>query len=139
MHMSHTDEVLAEIVAANERVCQARSAMNLAKAEASARTKAYAEAVDNLSLAIPMPGRESPTPLLDQAKAEQAETDQGERLCGGPPEPDYLPPFTEDEPAVTSRAEADQEIYDEVKPRPRRRRRKTGRKVTKKRSKTDAN
>jgi len=173
--MSHTDEVLAEIVAANERVCQTRSAMNLAKAEASARSKAYAEAVDNLSLTIP--GASSATPLFDQAEPGQEEPPEPDqvppagvcRVCGcteenpcpggcgwtdktrtictrcangepGRGELDYFPPFKDGEPAIRSEAEADQEIYEEVKPHPRRRSRsrKTGRKVTKKRSKTDA-
>jgi len=188
--MTHTDEVLAEIVAANETVCQARSEMNLAKTEASIRSKDYAEAVDNLTMAIP--GRESPTPLFDQAEAVRAAAEvppvrskghprtrvpfpegvcrvcgctedepcpggcswadktrtlctrcangkpkpgQGEGLCGGPPEPDYFPPFTGDKPAVRSEAQADQEIYNEVRP-PRRRGRKPGRKSTKKHRKT---
>ena len=132
--MSHTDEVLSEILAADEKVSQAEARMNVAKAEASARSKEYTEAVHDLRMIIGGAGRESPTPLLDQAEASQ-----GEGLCGGPPEPDYFPPFTGDEPPVRSEAEADQEIYDEVKPRPRGRGRKTVRKVTKKDSETDTN
>lgn len=82
--MSHTDDVLAEIVAANERVTEAATAMAFAKAEASARSKAYAEAVDHLLLTIGASSRESPTPLLDQAEADQAEPGQGvtDRRCG---------------------------------------------------------
>jgi len=129
--MSHTDEVLAEILAADEKVSQAEARMNVAKQEASARSKEYAEAVQDLRMIIGGAGRESPTPLFDQAEANQVEPGQGE--------PEYFPPFTGDEPPVRSEAEVDQEIYDEVKPRPRSRGRKTGRKSTKKRSKTDAN